>query len=60
VLLLANLPAIERDLAEGSVVVLEPDRICIRLLRGAMQKKPDDVLETWLRDMKIEAERRAS
>jgi predicted nuclease of predicted toxin-antitoxin system len=31
-LLLSNLPAIERDLAHGSVVVLEPDRIRIRKL----------------------------
>ena len=32
----------------------------VRLLRAAMQKKLDSVLETWLRAMKIEAERRAS
>jgi len=32
----------------------------VRLLRAAMQKKLDSLLETWLRDMKIEAERRAS
>jgi predicted nuclease of predicted toxin-antitoxin system len=31
-LLLANLPAIENDLASGSVVVFEPDRIRIRTL----------------------------
>jgi predicted nuclease of predicted toxin-antitoxin system len=31
-LLLANLPAIENDLASGSVVVVEPDRIRIRTL----------------------------
>jgi len=30
------------------------------LLRAAMQKKLDSVLETWLRAMKIEAERPAS
>jgi predicted nuclease of predicted toxin-antitoxin system len=29
-LLLANLSAVERDLAEGSIVVVEPDRIRIR------------------------------
>jgi predicted nuclease of predicted toxin-antitoxin system len=29
-LLLANLSAVERDLAEGSIVVIEPDRIRIR------------------------------
>lgn len=28
--LLANLPTIEHDLAEGSIVVIEPDRIRIR------------------------------
>jgi uncharacterized protein YndB with AHSA1/START domain len=32
----------------------------VRLLRAAMQKKLDTLLETWLRDMKIEAERRAT
>jgi uncharacterized protein YndB with AHSA1/START domain len=32
----------------------------VRLLRAALQKKLDSLLETWLRDMKIEAERRAS
>ena len=31
-LLLANLPAIEQDLAEGAVVVIEPARIRIRKL----------------------------
>jgi hypothetical protein len=31
-LLLANLPASEQDLAAGSVVVFEPDRIRIRAL----------------------------
>jgi len=31
-LLLANLPAIEHDLAEGAVVVLEPGRVRIRKL----------------------------
>ncbi len=31
-LLLANLPALEQDLAEGAVVVLEPGRVRIRKL----------------------------
>lgn len=31
-----------------------------RLLRRTMRKKLDGVLETWLRDLKSEAERRAS
>ncbi len=31
-LLLANLPAVERDLNGGCIVVIEPDRIRIRLL----------------------------
>jgi predicted nuclease of predicted toxin-antitoxin system len=30
--LLANLPTIERDLAEGSIVVVEPDRLRVREL----------------------------
>ena len=31
-LLLANVPAVEVDLAEGSIVVLEPDRVRVRRL----------------------------
>ena len=31
-LLLANVPAVEADLAEGSIVVLEPDRLRVRRL----------------------------
>ena len=31
-ILLANLPTIERDLAEGSIVVVEPDRLRVREL----------------------------
>lgn len=31
-LLLANLPAVERDLIEGAIVVLEPDRVRVRTL----------------------------
>ncbi len=31
-LLLANLPAIEHDLTQGSIVVFEPDRIRARAL----------------------------
>jgi predicted nuclease of predicted toxin-antitoxin system len=31
-LLLANVPAVEADLAEGSIVVLEPDRVRVRRL----------------------------
>lgn len=31
-LLLANLPAIEPDLAQGSVVLFEPERIPVRAL----------------------------
>jgi predicted nuclease of predicted toxin-antitoxin system len=31
-LLLANVPAVEADLAEGSIVVLEPDRMRVRRL----------------------------
>ena len=31
-LLLANVPAVEVDLAEGSIVVLEPDRVRVRSL----------------------------
>jgi predicted nuclease of predicted toxin-antitoxin system len=31
-LLLANLPAVERDLIEGAIVVLEPDRVRVRKL----------------------------
>jgi len=31
-LLLANVPAVEVDLAEGSIVVLEPDRLRVRRL----------------------------
>ena len=31
-LLLANLPAVEPDLIEGAIVVLEPDRVRIRTL----------------------------
>lgn len=30
--LLANLPAVERDLIEGAIVVLEPDRVRVRKL----------------------------
>jgi uncharacterized protein YndB with AHSA1/START domain len=36
------------------------DGFPVRLLRAAMRKKLEGVLETWLRDLKIEAEHRAS
>ncbi len=31
-----------------------------RMMRAALQRKLDGFLEAWLRDLKIEAERRAS
>lgn len=31
-LLLANLPALEQDLTEGAIVILEPDRVRVRKL----------------------------
>lgn len=36
------------------------DGFPVRLLRATMRKKLERVLDTWLRDMKIEAERRAT
>ena len=32
----------------------------VRLLRRSLQKKVVGFMETWLRDLKVEAERRAS
>lgn len=42
-LLLANLPAVERDLIEGAIVVLEPDRV---LLIGSIQNFKSGSVET--------------
>jgi uncharacterized protein YndB with AHSA1/START domain len=51
------------DRSEGATHVRTQESMTgfpVRLLRKTMRKKLDGVLETWLRDLKIEAERQAS
>jgi predicted nuclease of predicted toxin-antitoxin system len=52
-ILIANLPAVEVDLEEGSIVVLEPDRVRVRRVPlGQYRQKlplPLETPRTWVR-----------